>query len=101
MAGYYGHPAGTQYTCVDSHPDTLHGVHPMSRGVKLYVLYVQKNKGGIDKIKHCLSSSWCYYCYNFEFSFKNLQAFIIYLNFLSSSCILYFYNKTNALTKRS
>lgn len=25
MAGYYNHQAGTMYTCVDEHPDTLHG----------------------------------------------------------------------------
>lgn len=25
MAGYYGHSAGSVYTCVDNHPDTLHG----------------------------------------------------------------------------
>ncbi|XP_052691287.1 uncharacterized protein LOC128169166 [Crassostrea angulata] len=25
MAGYYNSPAGTMYTCVDEHPDTLHG----------------------------------------------------------------------------
>ncbi|XP_052704570.1 uncharacterized protein LOC128180488 isoform X2 [Crassostrea angulata] len=25
MAGHHNHAAGTSYTCVDSHPDTLHG----------------------------------------------------------------------------
>lgn len=25
MAGRYYHKAGTMYTCVDEHPDTLHG----------------------------------------------------------------------------
>lgn len=25
MAGHYTHEAGTTYTCIDSHPDTLHG----------------------------------------------------------------------------
>lgn len=25
MAGHYSHEAGTSYTCIDSHPDTLHG----------------------------------------------------------------------------
>nr|XP_022292594.1 short-chain collagen C4-like [Crassostrea virginica] len=25
MAGYYAHPAGSMFTCIDGHPDTLHG----------------------------------------------------------------------------
>ena len=25
MAGYHAHPAGSMFTCIDGHPDTLHG----------------------------------------------------------------------------
>nr|XP_011423386.2 short-chain collagen C4 [Crassostrea gigas] len=32
MAGYYDHPAGSIYTCVDEHPDTLYGGHTNKNG---------------------------------------------------------------------
>ena len=32
MAGYYIHNAGTTYTCVDNHPDTLHGGQANTNG---------------------------------------------------------------------
>lgn len=35
MTGYHTHAAGTSYTCVDSHPDTLHG-GPTNLDGKLY-----------------------------------------------------------------
>ena len=38
MAGYYGHPAGTQYTGVDCHPDTLHGEQTSKDGYLFYVV---------------------------------------------------------------
>lgn len=38
MAGYHGHPAGTQYTCVDSHPDTLHGGQTSKDGYLFFVV---------------------------------------------------------------
>lgn len=36
MAGYYDHPAGTMYTCVDEHPDTLHGGRANQNGRLFY-----------------------------------------------------------------
>uniref|UniRef100_K1QSL2 Short-chain collagen C4 n=1 Tax=Magallana gigas TaxID=29159 RepID=K1QSL2_MAGGI len=36
MAGYYGHAAGSMYTCVDEHPDTLHGGHSSKDGRLFY-----------------------------------------------------------------
>lgn len=36
MAGKYDHPAGTSFTCVDSHPDTLHGGSKSKEGYLLY-----------------------------------------------------------------
>ena len=36
MAGNYGHQAGSQYTCVDSHPDTLHGGKADKNGKLFY-----------------------------------------------------------------
>lgn len=38
MAGYYGHPAGTTYTCVDSRPDTLHGGSKNKDGKLFYLV---------------------------------------------------------------
>lgn len=38
MAGYYGHDAGTTFTCVYSHPDTLHGGSKSKRGYLLYLV---------------------------------------------------------------
>lgn len=38
MVGHYTHAAGTTYTCVDSHPDTLHG-GATGRGVG-YMFYM-------------------------------------------------------------
>lgn len=38
MAGYHGqlHVASTMYTCVDEHPDTLHGGHANKNGYLFY-----------------------------------------------------------------
>lgn len=36
MAGHEGHKAGTMYTCVDEHPDTLHGGHVNKNGRLFY-----------------------------------------------------------------
>nr|XP_011421552.2 uncharacterized protein LOC105324200 [Crassostrea gigas] len=36
MAGYHDHQAGTMYTCVDEHPDTLHGGHADKNGRLFY-----------------------------------------------------------------
>nr|XP_022303121.1 uncharacterized protein LOC111110801 [Crassostrea virginica] len=36
MAGYHGFAAGTMYTCVDSHPDTLHGGRSDKNGYLFY-----------------------------------------------------------------
>lgn len=36
MAGYHDHPAGTTYTCIDSHPDTLHGGSTVKYGKLFY-----------------------------------------------------------------
>lgn len=61
MAGFYDHEAGTTYTCVDSHPDTLNGGSKSKDGKLFYlveatckslklkeenvcVLFVRKNK---------------------------------------------------------
>ena len=38
MAGYYKHTAGTKYTCVDSHPDTLHGGQSDKHGRLFYLV---------------------------------------------------------------
>ncbi|XP_078329456.1 uncharacterized protein LOC144617616 [Crassostrea virginica] len=38
MAGYHGHAAGTMYTCVDSHPDTLHGGQTDKNGYLFYMV---------------------------------------------------------------
>lgn len=38
MTGHYTHAAGTTYTCIDSHPDTLHG-GATSKGVG-YMFYM-------------------------------------------------------------
>lgn len=38
MAGYHDHAAGTSYTCVDSHPDTLHGGSSDKDGRLLYLV---------------------------------------------------------------
>ena len=36
MAGHITHVAGTQYTCMDSHPDTLHGGRSDKNGYLFY-----------------------------------------------------------------
>nr|XP_034318265.1 short-chain collagen C4-like [Crassostrea gigas] len=36
MAGYHGYKAGSTYTCVDSHPDTVHGGHADKNGYLFY-----------------------------------------------------------------
>lgn len=36
MAGYYNHAAGSMYTCVDEHPDTLHGGGKNENGKLFY-----------------------------------------------------------------
>lgn len=36
MAGYYNHPAATTYTCVDEHPDTIHGGRKNENGYLFY-----------------------------------------------------------------
>ncbi|XP_011447000.3 uncharacterized protein [Magallana gigas] len=36
MAGYHGQKAGSTYTCVDSHPDTVHGGHANKNGYLFY-----------------------------------------------------------------
>lgn len=41
MAGYFGHSAGSMYTCVDEHPDTLHGGHANKNGRLLYSVEAQ------------------------------------------------------------
>ena len=38
MAGRHLHAAGTKYTCVDSHPDTLHGGHIDKDGYLFYLV---------------------------------------------------------------
>ena len=38
MAGYHGHKAGTMYSCVDSHPDALHGGHTNKDGKLFYLV---------------------------------------------------------------
>ena len=38
MAGYYRYAAGTKYTCVDSHPDTLHGGSTDKHGYLFYIV---------------------------------------------------------------
>ena len=38
MAGYHGHAAGTKYTCVDSHPDTLHGGQTNKNGYLFFLV---------------------------------------------------------------
>lgn len=38
MAGYFGHNAGTAYTCVDSDPDTLQGGHTVNNGYLFYMV---------------------------------------------------------------
>ncbi|XP_078310943.1 uncharacterized protein LOC111133494 isoform X2 [Crassostrea virginica] len=41
MAGYHGHKAATQYTCVDHHPDTLHGGQGDKNGRLFYMVEAQ------------------------------------------------------------
>lgn len=36
MAGYFNHPAATSYTCVDEHPDTIHGGRRNEDGYLFY-----------------------------------------------------------------
>ncbi|XP_034318267.2 uncharacterized protein [Magallana gigas] len=36
MAGYHGQLASTMYTCIDEHPDTLHGGHSNKNGYLFY-----------------------------------------------------------------
>eukprot|EP00105_Crassostrea_gigas_P017523 XP_011435336.1 PREDICTED: uncharacterized protein LOC105333829 [Crassostrea gigas] len=38
MAGHYTHEAGTTYTCIDSHPDTLHGGSTSKDGKVFYLV---------------------------------------------------------------
>lgn len=38
MAGHYTHEAGTTYTCIDSHPDTLHGGSTNNDGRLFYLV---------------------------------------------------------------
>lgn len=38
MAGYHNHDAGTTYTCIDSHPDTLHGGATSKDGKLFYMV---------------------------------------------------------------
>lgn len=38
MAGFYDHEAGTTYTCVDSHPDTLNGGSKSKDGKLFYLV---------------------------------------------------------------
>ena len=38
MAGYYGHTAGSMYTCVDGNPDTLHGGKADKNGRLFYLV---------------------------------------------------------------
>ena len=43
MAEYHGHPAGTQYTCMGSHPDTLHRGPSDKNG---YLFYLEEVRCG-------------------------------------------------------
>ncbi|XP_062576176.1 uncharacterized protein LOC134238063 [Saccostrea cucullata] len=45
MAGYYGHPAATKYTCVDESPDTVPGGQANKDGYLLY--YVESVCGSL------------------------------------------------------
>ena len=38
MTGHVEYAAGTKYTCVDSHPDTLHGGHTNKNGHLFYMV---------------------------------------------------------------
>lgn len=38
MTGYHNHEAGTTFTCVDSHPDTLHGGSADKEGTLFYLV---------------------------------------------------------------
>uniref|UniRef100_K1RJ29 Short-chain collagen C4 n=1 Tax=Magallana gigas TaxID=29159 RepID=K1RJ29_MAGGI len=38
MAGYHGYKAGSTYTCVDSHPDTVQGGHANKNGYLFYTV---------------------------------------------------------------
>ena len=38
MTGHVEYAAGTKYTCVDSHPDTLHGDRVIKRGKWFYLV---------------------------------------------------------------
>ncbi|XP_065928358.1 uncharacterized protein [Magallana gigas] len=38
MAGHYSHEAGTTFTCIDSHPDTLHGGSTSKDGKFFYLV---------------------------------------------------------------
>ncbi|XP_078330748.1 uncharacterized protein LOC144624691 [Crassostrea virginica] len=38
MAGHHNHDAGTMYSCVDSHPDALHGGHTNKDGKLFYLV---------------------------------------------------------------
>lgn len=41
MAGYFDHAAGTTYTCIDSHPDTLAGGSTHKGGKLFYPVEAQ------------------------------------------------------------
>ncbi|XP_062573103.1 short-chain collagen C4-like [Saccostrea cucullata] len=41
MAGYYGHNAGTMYTCIDENPDTVFGGHSNHNGYLFYAVEAQ------------------------------------------------------------
>lgn len=41
MAGYYGHSAGSKFTCIDTNPDTLHGGHASMDGYLFYLVEAQ------------------------------------------------------------
>nr|XP_022292603.1 short-chain collagen C4-like isoform X3 [Crassostrea virginica] len=45
MAGYHSFPAGTQYTCIDSNADTLHGGQSEKNGMLFY--YVEARCGSL------------------------------------------------------
>lgn len=38
MAGHHGHTAGSTYTCVDEHPDTVPGCHANTDGYLYYTV---------------------------------------------------------------
>lgn len=51
MAGYYDNAAVTTFTCVDSHPDTLHGGSKSKEGSLFYLV-----EGTFEGISFSVSS---------------------------------------------